>query len=95
MSQVNRVSAVNNGTEIFEEVKSVVVQTLGVEEHAANFQPSTALLGNVPEFDSMAVVELICALEQHFQIDIDGEELTAEVFETLGDLSTFIENKLR
>lgn len=91
MSQMNRVSNSTN----FEEVKSVVVQTLGVEDRAASLQPSTPLLGNVPELDSMAVVELLVALERRFQIDIDGEEVTAEVFETMGDLSAFIENKLK
>lgn len=91
MSQMNQI----NSSATFEEVKSIVVQTLGIEDQAPNLRSSTRLLGNIPEFDSMAVVELICALEQHFQIDIDGEELTAEVFETLGDLSAFIENQVK
>jgi len=91
MSQMKQV---NKSVE-FEDVKAVVVQTLGLEDRAATLQPSTYLLGNVPEFDSMAVVELLCALEKRFQISIDGEEVTAEIFETLGDLSAFIEGKLR
>ena len=32
----------------------------------------------------MAVLELVLALEQRFGIEIDGEDVTAEIFETLG-----------
>jgi acyl carrier protein len=54
----------------------------------------TELFGSLPELDSMAVVELIYALEERFAIEVDGEEVTEEVFETLGTLATFVEAKV-
>jgi acyl carrier protein len=79
----------------FEDVKSVVVTTLGVEDRAGALDESTALLGSLPELDSMAVVELVAALEQRFEVSIDDDEITGDVFETLGSLAAFIDTKVR
>lgn len=79
----------------FEDVRSVVTQTLGIEQRADRLEPSTGLLGNVPEFDSFAVVEVVAALEERFGIVVDDEDVTADIFETFGDLSAFVERKLR
>jgi acyl carrier protein len=54
----------------------------------------TELLGSVPELDSMAVLELVYALEERFEIEVDGDEVTGDVFETLGSLATFVEAQL-
>ena len=52
------------------------------------------LLGAVPELDSIAVVNLITALEEQFDITIADDEIGASNFETLGSLTHFIERKL-
>lgn len=82
-------------TATFEDVKSVVVATLGVEDRADTLDASTALLNSLPELDSMAVVELVAAIEQRFDIQIDDDEVTAELFDTLGSLAEFVDAKLR
>ena len=76
-------------------VKAVVVETLGVEDRAATLDASTPLLGSLPELDSMAVLELVLELEQRFGIVIEGEDVTADVFETLASLTAFVDDKLR
>lgn len=81
------------GTVTVEEVKSVVLETLGIEDRADTIDASTPLLGGVPELDSMAVLELVDALQERFKIVIDDEDVTAEVFETLASLSTLVEGK--
>ena len=76
-------------------VRSVVTATLGIDEpRAAAMHAGTELLGSVPELDSMAVLELVYALEERFGIEVDGDEVTGEVFETLGSLATFVETQL-
>jgi acyl carrier protein len=75
-------------------VKAVVVETLGVEDRADALDATTPLLGSLPELDSMAVLELVLELEQRFGITIDGEDVTADVFETLGSLAEFVDGKL-
>jgi acyl carrier protein len=76
-------------------VRSVVAATLGIDDPRADaMHAGTELLGSLPELDSMAVVELIYALEEHFAIEVDGEAVTADVFETLGSLAAFVETHI-
>lgn len=77
-----------------QDVKAVLVSVLGIEDRAATIEASTPLLGSLPELDSMAVLELIAALEQRFGVTIDDDEVTAEVFDTLATLAALIESKL-
>jgi acyl carrier protein len=77
-----------------DDVKAVLVSTLGLDDRADRIDASTPLFGQLPELDSMAVVEVVYALEERFGIVIDGEEITAETFDTLGSLSTFVAGKL-
>ena len=76
-------------------VRSVVAATLGIDEaRTTAMNAGTELLGRLPELDSMAVVELIYALEERFAIEVDGDEVTADVFETLGSLAAFVEAQI-
>jgi acyl carrier protein len=76
------------------DVRSVLIETLGVEDRAASIDAATPLLGSLPELDSMAVLEVVAALESRFGITVDDEEVTAEAFETLGSLAALVDSKL-
>lgn len=80
---------------VSEEVRSILVKTLGLSDRPDVVQESTRLIGDLPEFDSLAVVELIVGLEQHFGIAIDDDDVTTEVFATVGSLVAFVGQKLR
>jgi acyl carrier protein len=80
-------------TATLDDVRSVLAATLGIEDRIDILVPATPLIGSLPELDSMAVVELVVALEQHFGLDISDDEVTGDVFETLGSLAAFIEAK--
>ncbi len=67
---------------------------LRLGDRANGFTESTRLLGGLPEFDSMAVVSVLASLEDRFGIPIDDDEITADVFETVGTLHAFILAKL-
>jgi len=54
----------------------------------------TKLLGAIPELDSMAVVNVIAALEERFGILFEDDEVTAEMFETVGTLCEAVKRKL-
>lgn len=77
-----------------ESVKTVLVDTLGIEDRATTLDASTPLFGGIPELDSLAVLELVSALEDRFDITVDDEEFSGELFETLGSLSDFVAEKL-
>jgi acyl carrier protein len=81
-------------TSTLADVKSVLVEILGLEDRADSLDASTQLFGNLPELDSLAVVELVVALETRFGITIEAEEITGDVFDTLGSLTRFVESKL-
>ena len=76
-----------------DDVKAVVVSILGIEDRAATLTAATPLLGALPELDSMAVVELVTALEAHFGFEVSDDDITGDVFETLGSLAAFVDAK--
>lgn len=55
---------------------------------------NTALMGAIPEFDSMAVVTILTTLEEQFGFIIDDDEVDASIFETVGALVSFVEEKI-
>lgn len=79
---------------MFGEVREILTRTLGIQDRLDSLTPATPLLGALPEFDSMAVLNVILAIEERFGVTVDDEEVTGELFETLGTLSTFVEQKL-
>lgn len=77
-----------------EDVKTVLGRTLQLGDKAKQFDATTGLFGNIPEFDSMAVVTVVAALEERFGFVVEDDEITAEIFETVGSLSRFVDGKL-
>ena len=57
------------------------------------FDDSTPLLGAIAEFDSMAVIAVITELEDQLGIIVNDDEISAEVFESFGQLRKFVEQK--
>lgn len=77
-----------------EEVKNILADVLSLGDARDHLTPQTALLGSIPELDSMAVVNLITALEEQFGISVDDDEISATTFETVGSLTAFVQQKL-
>jgi acyl carrier protein len=77
-----------------EEVKNILSDVLSLGERKNSLTADSMLLGDLPELDSMAVVNVITALEDHFDISVDDDEISAKTFETLGSLTGFVEQKL-
>ncbi|MGO4477819.1 acyl carrier protein [Massilia sp. 2TAF26] len=75
-----------------DEVKTILTDVLGLDP-ATPLSADTPLLGSLPELDSMAVVSLIGALEDHFGIAVDDDDISASTFATLGSLAAFVEQK--
>jgi acyl carrier protein len=79
--------------ETLDGVKDVLVETLGIGDRAGMLTPEAPLFGSIPELDSLAVVEVITALEARFGFQIDDEDFSGEVFETMGSLAAFVEQQ--
>ena len=76
-----------------QEIKELLAQVLQLD--TSDFDASTALLGAIPELDSMGVVTLLTELEGKYQIVLADDEIDASIFETLGTLSNYVNNKLQ
>ncbi|MGZ3235891.1 MAG: acyl carrier protein [Burkholderiaceae bacterium] len=77
-----------------EEVKQILIATLNLGTRGNALRAETILLGSLPELDSMGVMNVIAGLEEHFDIVVEDDEISASTFETLGSLAVFIEQKL-
>jgi acyl carrier protein len=75
-------------------VKDVLRESLELGDQVDGFDEGTPLFESLVELDSMAIVTVVLALEERFDIAIEDDEIGAETFETLGSLSDFIEGKL-
>ena len=82
-----------NGMDRLKNILELLSEVLQID--TSGMDKSTELLGSIPEFDSMAVVMLITALEEKMAISVDDDEISAEIFETIGSLANFVETKLQ
>lgn len=74
-----------SGDPVFESVKGILVEQLGVEGDTISLESS--LIDDL-NADSLDMVELVMAMEQEFGISIPDEE--AERIKTVGDAIDFI-----
>lgn len=72
---------------IFEKVKEIIVEQLGVEEDIV--KPEASFIDDLGA-DSLDVVELIMALEEEFDLEIPDAE--AEKVATVNDVVEYIAN---
>ena len=70
---------------VFEKVKEIVVEQLGVEEDEVTLEAS--FIDDLGA-DSLDIVELIMALEEEFDLEIPDKE--AEKISTVGDAVEYI-----
>ena len=77
-----------------QEVITILGDVLSLGERSSRLRSESPLLGTVPELDSMAVISLLTALEDHFGIMVSDDEISASTFETVGTLSAYVGQKL-
>ena len=79
---------------LHDDVRKVVGRALHIGSRVQQMDAAAPLLGAVSELDSMAVVNLITALEEHFGITVADNEIDTSTFEALDILMQFIGRKL-
>lgn len=74
--------------EIFQSLKEIIVEQLGVEEEKVTMEASfTDDLGA----DSLDVVELVMAIEEKFNIEVSDDQ--ADKITAVSDLVSYIKNQ--
>ena len=74
-------------TEIFEKLKEIIVDQLGVEESAV--KPEATFVEDLSA-DSLDIVELVMAIEEEFELEIPDQ--AAESIVTVQDVINYIKN---
>ena len=75
-------------------VRTLLAAELGLSAAAAaRLHSGSALFGDLPELDSMAVARVLTAIEDRFGIVVDDDEVDGDLFGTLGSLTAFVERK--
>jgi len=75
--------------EVFEKVKEIIVNQLGVSDTAVTMEAS--FIDDLGA-DSLDIVELVMALEEEFDIEIPDED--AEKAVTVGDVVEYIKDNI-
>jgi len=78
---------------ITQNVLRIVDESLGLNGRSSTFSMSTALLGSIPEMDSMSVIQLITELENQLGLNVNDDDLNSETFATVGSLVEFVNSK--
>ena len=75
------------------DVRDILRDVLSLGSRADRLQANTALLGALPELDSMAVVGVLAALEDRFGFTVADDEISGATFATFGSLVEFVSAK--
>lgn len=76
-------------------ISRILSAQLGAAYPAESFQPDSALLGRIPELDSMAVVGILAAIEDETGISIPDDEISADAFATFDALESFVRQQMQ
>lgn len=79
---------------VTQEVIRLLDEVLSLGGRSSSFSRDTALLGAIPELDSMAVVSLITGIEENFGLVVDDDDIDGSTFATVGSLVDFVSGKL-
>jgi acyl carrier protein len=79
--------ALDDSGEVEATLRGLLVEVLGLSQpRVAAFTDETELFGALPEFDSMAVANLLTGIEERLGILIEDDDVEAEDFMTFGRL---------
>ncbi|MCR5783997.1 MAG: hypothetical protein K6G90_14830 [Clostridia bacterium] len=73
---------------MLEELQEIYEDTLGVHDYTLSPKDK---INNIPGLTSIGMINLICAIEDHFDIEISNKQLTS--FKTVKDIADFLEKR--
>jgi acyl carrier protein len=80
---------------MLQEVVSILKESLQLSDRSGPLTSATRLLGSIPELDSMAVVTILTMIEDRFGVIVEDDEVSADVFQSVGSLLQFVESKVK
>jgi acyl carrier protein len=87
---------VSNEETLHEFLKKMIVETLKLEDISdADIDSDTPLFREGLGLDSLDALELVVAIEKHFNVIIEDENVGRKAFESIRTLATFIQAEYR
>ena len=74
-------------------VSKIVRETVHLPDPGASVGENTPLLGEGIGVDSVEILKLVAALEEEFDLEIDDEALTLEMFATVGSVARLVRDR--
>jgi acyl carrier protein len=78
--------------DIEEQVKSIVVNSVGGNLNTKDMSGDFQLIGNL--LDSMSITNLIVGIEEYYDIVFDDEDLSEEAFKNINSLIDLVKKKI-
>ena len=80
--------------EILEQVTHIIATQLDVKIKKEVIRPDSILMEDGLGLDSIAIIELVTLIEEHFSIKFREQDLSLETFRTVSSLAAFVEQRL-
>jgi len=77
-----------------DELRNMIGEVTGDSVAIHSLDESSPLLGAIPELDSLAIVNLLLAMERKYHFQIDDDEVEQSIFQNLGTLRSFAQEKI-
>lgn len=79
---------------IITRVKEIIIDSLQLDIEPRDIEDEELLLGGQLGLDSVSTLELTQSLEEEFNIEVEDEELTPELFESAKALAEYVQRKI-
>ena len=71
-------------------IQNILVEVLALGPNYTPMNESTRLIGSISELDSIAIVNIILAIEEEFGFDVDDDDISAADFATIATLCDYV-----
>ena len=76
-----------------DKIKKILVDEFDVTMDLETIDENSSLFEGGLNIDSLGIVELICVLEENFDIQFEDDDLNPQYFENIKSLTTLVEQK--
>jgi acyl carrier protein len=80
-------------TDIRSKVREFIASEIMYEEDASTLTEDTPLIGGI--MDSLGLMQLVNFIEEEFGVTIEDLEVTADNFQTIGDIDRLVTSKAK
>ncbi|MCY3665300.1 MAG: phosphopantetheine-binding protein [Gemmatimonadetes bacterium] len=77
------------------QIKCLIVAALELDVNPAEIPDDETLFGGGMDLDSMATLEVVATIEEAFDITVEDDELTSELFDSVETLAEYVAGKQR